>query len=65
VAAYAATSDQLESLVAGFDAVGATAEQRAQFVADVERVLAAQNDGWTDLLSTERAAGGDEAGEKQ
>jgi len=25
-------------------------------VADVERVLAAQNDGWTDLLTTDRTA---------
>jgi hypothetical protein len=50
-AACAATADQLETLVAGFDDASATPEQQARFVADVERVLAAQNQGWTDLLS--------------
>jgi hypothetical protein len=50
-AAYAGTADQLERLIAGIDPACATAEQQAQFVADVERVLAAQNEGWTDLLS--------------
>lgn len=54
-AAYAATADQLETLVAGFDQPSATPDRQAQFVADVERVLAAQNQGWTDLLSTEPA----------
>ena len=52
---YAATADQLETLVAGFDQASATPDQQAQFVADVERVLAAQNQGWLDLLSSEPA----------
>ena len=56
-AAYAATADQLETLLAGFDRTSATPEQAARFVADVERVLAAQNQGWTDLLSPQPAAG--------
>jgi hypothetical protein len=56
-AAYAATADQLETLVAGFDQPSATPDRQAQFVADVERVLAAQNQGWTDLLSPEPAGG--------
>lgn len=56
-AAYAATADQLESLVAGFDDASATPEQQARFVADVERVLAAQNQGWTDLLSPDPGSG--------
>lgn len=47
---YAATADQLEQLVAGFNPTAATATQQAEFVAAVERVLAAQNQGWTDLL---------------
>jgi hypothetical protein len=50
-AAYAATADQLETLIAGFDPGTARPEQQAQFVADVERILAAQNEGWTDLFS--------------
>ncbi len=50
-AAYAGTTDQLETLVAGFDPVSATPAEQARFVAAVERVLAAQNQGWTDLLS--------------
>jgi len=56
-ASYAATADQLETLVAGFDVATATPRQQAEFVADVERALAAQNQGWTDLLSPEPAAG--------
>jgi hypothetical protein len=55
-AAYAATADQLETLVAGFDPATATPGQQAQFVADVERVLAAQNQGWMDLLSPKPTA---------
>jgi SMODS and SLOG-associating 2TM effector domain 1/Protein of unknown function (DUF4231) len=55
-ATYAATADQLDRLIAGIDPATATPEQQAQFVADVERVLAAQNAGWTDLLSPKRAA---------
>jgi SMODS and SLOG-associating 2TM effector domain 1/Protein of unknown function (DUF4231) len=51
-ASYAVTADQLQRLVDGVDPTTATADQRAQFVADVERVLAVQNDGWVDLLGT-------------
>jgi hypothetical protein len=51
-AAYAATADQLERLIVSIDPATATPEQQAQFVADVERILAAQNGAWTDLLST-------------
>jgi hypothetical protein len=54
-AVYAATADQLETLIAGVDAATATPEQQAEFVADVERVLAAQNEGWIDLLSPKPA----------
>ena len=50
-AAYAATTEQLERLVAFFDPATATPAEQAQFVAEVERVLAVQNEGWTDLLS--------------
>jgi hypothetical protein len=50
-AAYAATVDQLEQLVAGIEPSTASADQQAQFVADIERVLLAQNEGWMDLLS--------------
>jgi hypothetical protein len=50
-AAYAATADQLERLIAFFDPATGTPVQQAQFVADVERVLAVQNEGWADLLS--------------
>jgi hypothetical protein len=55
-AEYALTADQLDGLVAGFDAATAGPARRAEFVAEVERVLANQNDSWTDLLSTEPAA---------
>ena len=51
-ASYAATADQLQRLIDGMDAKTAGADRQAQFVADVERVLAVQNDGWMDLLST-------------
>ena len=51
-ASYAATADQLERLIVGVDAKKASTDRQAQFVADVERVLAAQNNGWIDLLST-------------
>ena len=51
-ASYAATADQLERLIVGVDAKTASTNQQAQFVADVERVLAVQNEGWVDLLST-------------
>jgi hypothetical protein len=49
---YAATADQLKRLIVGVDAKTASADQRTQFVAEVERVLATQNEGWVDLLST-------------
>jgi conflict system pore-forming effector with SLATT domain/uncharacterized protein DUF4231 len=51
-ASYATTADQLQRLVDGVDPKTASADQQAQFVADVERVLAVQNDGWVDLLGT-------------
>ena len=51
-ASYASTADQLQRLVDGVDTKTASADQQAQFVADVERVLAVQNDGWVDLLGT-------------
>ena len=51
-ASYAATADQLQRLVDGVDPKTANADKQAQFVADVERVLAVQNDGWVDLLGT-------------
>jgi hypothetical protein len=54
-AAYAGTSEQLERLVALFDPGTATPTDQAQFVAEVERVLAVQNEGWTDLLSPKPA----------
>jgi cytochrome c551/c552 len=57
-ATYAATADQLERLIVGIDPATATPEQQAQFVADVERVLVAQNQGWTDLLSPKPTASG-------
>lgn len=44
---------------AGIDPTTATAERQAQFVADVERVLVAQNEGWVDLISTGPAAPGE------
>ena len=50
-ASYASTADQLDRLIAEVDPVGAGPDRRARFVADVERVLAAQNSGWTDLFS--------------
>ena len=57
-ATYAATADQLERLIVSIDPAIATPEQQAQFVADVERVLAAQDEGWTDLLSPKPTASG-------
>lgn len=54
---YAVTTDQLDRLIAGFEPAFATPAQQAVFVADVERVLAAQNNGWTDLLSAVPPAG--------
>ena len=50
-ASFAATADQLERLIVGVDAKTAGTDRQAQFVADVERVLAVQNNGWIDLLS--------------
>lgn len=51
-ASYAATADQLERLIVGVDVNTASTGRQAQFVADAERVLAVQNNGWIDLLST-------------
>lgn len=50
-ASYAVTADQLARLIAGVDPAVAGPDRQAQFVTDVEGVLAAQNNGWTDLLS--------------
>jgi len=58
-AAYASTADQLERLIVSIDPTAATPDQQAQFVAQVERVLAGQNDGWTDLISQNPAASGE------
>ena len=57
--AYAATTDQLERLIAAIDQHTATPEQQAHFVADIERVLLAQNEGWTDLISPKPTAPGE------
>jgi hypothetical protein len=58
-ATYAATADQLERLLADIEPDAAIPEQQAQFVADVERVLVAQNEGWVDLISTGPTAPGE------
>ncbi len=50
-ASYAATADQLDRLIADVEPATTDPERQAQLVADVERILAAQNEGWTDLLS--------------
>jgi hypothetical protein len=50
-ASYAATADQLERLIGAVDPKTASGDRQAQFTVDVERVLAAQNNGWVDLLS--------------
>ena len=55
--AYAVTTDQLDRLIAGFDPASATPAQQALFVTAVERVLADQNNGWTDLLSSAPPSG--------
>jgi hypothetical protein len=51
-ASYAATADQLQRLIDGVDIETAGIDRQAEFAADVERVLAIQNQGWVDLLST-------------
>jgi hypothetical protein len=51
-ASYAATADQLERLIGSVDPKTASMDRQAQFTVDVERVLATQNNGWVDLLST-------------
>jgi hypothetical protein len=48
---YATTSADLDALVRGFDAESATPDQAAAFVAKVESVLAAQNNGWVGLFA--------------
>ena len=50
-ASYAVTADQLDRLIAPVDPDTTSSERQTQFVADVERILATQNEGWTDLLS--------------
>jgi SMODS and SLOG-associating 2TM effector domain 1/Protein of unknown function (DUF4231) len=51
-ASYAATADQLDRLIAAIDPTTDSPDRQARFVADVEQVLAAQNDGWMELLNT-------------
>jgi SMODS and SLOG-associating 2TM effector domain 1/Protein of unknown function (DUF4231) len=58
-ATYAATADQLERLIADIDPETATPEQQAQFVADVERILVAQQEGWLDLITTAPTVSGE------
>jgi hypothetical protein len=48
---YASTAGDLADLLAGFDVGTAGATEQARFVADVERVLAAQNDGWASIIT--------------
>jgi len=50
-ASYAATADQLDRLIADVDPATTDPDRQAQFVAEAERILAAQNEGWTDLLT--------------
>lgn len=50
-ASYAATADQLDRLISTIDPATAGADSQANFVAGVEQVLAAQNNGWVDQLS--------------
>ena len=54
-AAYADAADRLDRLIAGMEPSTATRAQQAQFVADVERVLLALVQGWTDLLTAKPA----------
>jgi hypothetical protein len=50
-ASYAATADQLDRLISAIDPATADADSQAHFVAGVEQVLAAQNNGWVDQFS--------------
>jgi hypothetical protein len=54
-ASYTATAGQLDRLIAAIDPATASPERQARFVTDVEQVLAAQNNGWVELLSLEPA----------
>jgi SMODS and SLOG-associating 2TM effector domain 1/Protein of unknown function (DUF4231) len=58
-ATYAATADQLERLITDIDPAAATPQQQAQFAADVERILVAQQEGWLDLITTAPTAPGE------
>jgi SMODS and SLOG-associating 2TM effector domain 1/Protein of unknown function (DUF4231) len=60
-ATYAGTADQLERLIADIDPDTTSPEQQAQFVADVERILVAQQEGWLDLITTAPTAAGEGA----
>jgi hypothetical protein len=51
-ASYATTAEEIQRLIHRIDRATATPEVHAGFVADVERVLAAQNEGWIDLFSS-------------
>ncbi len=50
-ASYARTVVSLNSLLDDFDPVQASVEQASRFVADVESVLAQQNDSWVSLFT--------------
>jgi hypothetical protein len=50
-AAYASTADELQRMLGRFDQGSASASDAARFVADVERVLATQNQSWASLIS--------------
>ena len=50
-AGYASTTEELQRLIRDFRRAGQTPEADARFVAAVERVLAAQNQSWSSLIS--------------
>jgi hypothetical protein len=50
-AGYASTTEELQRLIRDFRRAGQTPEAAARFVAAVERVLAAQNQSWSSLIS--------------
>jgi hypothetical protein len=48
---YARTVQSLEHLIGGFDAARATRKEAARFVANVESVLADQNESWVSIFA--------------
>jgi hypothetical protein len=50
-AGYASTTEELQRLIRDFRRAGQTPEAAARFAAAVERVLAAQNQSWSSLIS--------------